>query len=78
MITVKNSRQLGQAIKGDNDTIKIEGSLKNRVLKIRSIKTAAWISAGALLGTAIALALMRIGMEPTIRSTAPSRIAHAA
>lgn len=57
MKTVTTAKELGKAIKENEDYIYVEGDLKNKVLRIRATGKVAWIVAGGSIATAIALYL---------------------
>ncbi|WP_332405986.1 hypothetical protein, partial [Vibrio metschnikovii] len=41
-MTISNEADLGEALKREQDTIEIEGDLKNKVLKIKATGKVAW------------------------------------
>lgn len=63
-MTIKNEKDLGDAIKNDQDTIEIEGNLAKKVLKIKATGKVAWAVAAGAIGVAV-LAVMYPVPEPT-------------
>ena len=63
-MTIKNEKDLGNAIKNDQDTIEIEGDLGKKVLKIKATGKVAWAVAAGAIGVAV-LAVMYPVPEPT-------------
>ena len=63
-MTVNNEKDLGEAVKNEQDTIEIEGDLGKKVLRIKATGKVAWIVAFGALGIAVAGALYPIP-EPT-------------
>ena len=57
MKTVKTSKELGEAIKSNEDYIYVEGDLKNKVIRIKATGKIAWASAAGSLAAAITLYL---------------------
>ena len=57
MKTVKTAKELGEAIKSNEEYIYVEGDLKNRVLKIKITGRIAWGIAGAAIAVAVGLYL---------------------
>ena len=57
MKTVKTSKELGEAIKSNEDYIYVEGDLKNKVIRIKATGKIAWALAVGSLATAITLYL---------------------
>ncbi len=58
MITVKTSKELGEAIKNEESSIYIEGDLKNKVVRIKFTGKLAWAVAGASIAGAVLLYLL--------------------
>ena len=54
MINCETSKELAEAIKNKEDTIYIEGDLKNKVIRIKATGKVAWGVCAAALGAAIA------------------------
>ncbi|CAH0534085.1 hypothetical protein VST7929_01986 [Vibrio stylophorae] len=52
-MTISNEADLGEALKSEQDTIEIEGDLKNKVLKIKATGKAAWTIAIGAIGIAV-------------------------
>ena len=63
-MTIKNEKDLGDAIKNEQDTIEIEGDLGKKVLKIKATGKVAWAVAAGAIGVAV-LAVMYPVPEPT-------------
>lgn len=53
MKTVRNSKELGNAIKDGEDYIYVEGDLKNRVIRIKATGKIAWALAAGSLAAAV-------------------------
>lgn len=53
-MTVKTEEELAEAIQNNEETIEIEGDLKNKTLKIKATGKAAWIIAIGAVGVAVA------------------------
>lgn len=51
--TIKTAKELGEALKNEQDTIEIEGDLKNKVIRIRSTGRVAWIVAIGGIGITV-------------------------
>lgn len=56
-MSIKTEEELGQALKGEQDTIEIEGSLKEKILKIKATGKVAWAVAIGAIGVAVVLVL---------------------
>lgn len=56
-MAITTAKELGQAIKGEKDTIEIEGDLVRRVIKIKATGKVAWGVCIGALGVAITLVL---------------------
>ncbi|MDN3555774.1 hypothetical protein [Halomonas maura] len=52
-MAISNEADLGEVLKNDQDTIEIEGDLKNTVLKIKATGKVAWAIAIAAIGVAV-------------------------
>lgn len=57
MNTIKTDAGLATAIKNGQEVIFLDAKLSKKVLRIRKVKSTAWIGVGGLLGAAIALAI---------------------
>jgi hypothetical protein len=55
IMAISNEADLGEALKNDQDTIEIEGDLKNKVLKIKATGNVAWVIAIGAIGIAVTL-----------------------
>lgn len=53
VVIVSTSKELGQAIKQEKDTIEVVGDLKKKVLRIKATGKVAWIIAFAAIGCAV-------------------------
>lgn len=53
-MTVKTEEELAEALDNDEDTIEIEGDLRNKTLKIKATGKVAWIIAIGAVGVATA------------------------
>lgn len=56
-MTIRTEKELGEALKNEQDTIEIEGDLKNQVVKIKATGKVAWVIAIGAIGIAVILAL---------------------
>jgi hypothetical protein len=56
-MTVRTEEELADAIKNDEETIEIEGDLKNKTLKIKATGKVAWIVAIGAISVAVAATL---------------------
>lgn len=56
-MTVRTEKELGEALKNDQDTIEVEGDLQNKVLRIKATGTVAWVIAIGAIGIAVAITL---------------------
>ncbi|MDC5842514.1 hypothetical protein OPW33_24615 [Vibrio europaeus] len=54
-MTISNEADLGEALKSEQDTIEIEGDLKNKVLKIKATGKVAWAVAIGAIGIAVTM-----------------------
>lgn len=63
-MAISNEKDLGDAIKNEQDTIEIEGDLGKKVLKIKATGKVAWMVAAGAIGVAV-LAIMYPVPEPT-------------
>jgi len=52
-MTVRTEEELADALKNDEDTIEIEGDLKNKTLRIKATGKVAWAIAIGAIGVAI-------------------------
>ncbi|RJP24484.1 MAG: hypothetical protein C4520_03980 [Candidatus Abyssobacteria bacterium SURF_5] len=59
--TVTTEKDLGQALKEKVSTIIIEGSLKDKVIRIRATGKVAWLIAGGAIAIAIAIVISSAG-----------------
>lgn len=57
MKTVRTSKELGIAIKNNEDYIYVEGDLKNKIIRIKATGKIAWGIAGASIAIAVGLYL---------------------
>ena len=53
MVKVKDEKELGQALKEQQDTIEIEGDLTKKILKIKATGKIAWAVAIGAIGVAV-------------------------
>ncbi|EDM65436.1 hypothetical protein PE36_09026 [Moritella sp. PE36] len=60
MVKVYTEEELGEAIKNEEDTIEIEGSLKDKTIKIRATGNVAWAIAIGGIGIAVYAAIVAI------------------
>jgi hypothetical protein len=63
-MAISNEKDLGDAIKNEQDTIEIEGDLGKKVLKIKATGKVAWMVASGAIGVAV-LAIIYPVPEPT-------------
>ncbi|RZZ89711.1 hypothetical protein [Pseudoxanthomonas winnipegensis] len=56
-MAIKNEKELGEALKNEQDTIEIEGDLSRKVMKIKATGKVAWAVAIGAIGIAVILAL---------------------
>lgn len=59
-VKCNTAEELGRAIKNKEDTIEIEGDLKNQVMRMKATGTAALESAATMLGSAAMLHLLLV------------------
>jgi hypothetical protein len=52
-MAIDNEKDLGKALKENQDTIEIEGSLKDKVIKIKATGKSAWIIAVGAIGVTV-------------------------
>lgn len=52
---VKTEKELGEALKRDDDMIQIEGDVANKVFKIKATGKVAWVIAIGAIGVAVTL-----------------------
>lgn len=57
-VTVDNEQKLADAIKNGEDTIEIEGDLKEKVVRIKATGKVAWAVAIGAIGIAVCLILL--------------------
>ncbi len=57
MKTVSTNKELADALKSDEQYIKVTGELTIKVKKIKRVRNAAWVVAAGALATSIALAI---------------------
>lgn len=60
MIKVSTEEELGEAIKNEEDTIEIEGSLADKTIKLRATGNVAWAVAFGAIGIAAYAAIVAI------------------
>jgi hypothetical protein len=68
MTIVTTEKELGEALKNDEDTIEIEGDLVNKTVRIRATGKATWVIAIGAIGVAVAAI---IATAPTAGASAP-------
>ena len=56
-MAIKDEKELGEALKNEQDTIEIEGDLKKKVLKIKATGKVAWVVAIGAIGVAVVVAV---------------------
>ena len=56
-MSITTEKELGEALKNDQDTIEIEGDLTTKVLKIKATGKVAWAVAIGAIGIAVAITL---------------------
>jgi hypothetical protein len=56
-VAIQTEKELGEALKNDQDTIEIEGDLQKKVLKIKATGKVAWAIAIGAIGIAVVVAL---------------------
>ena len=54
---IRTEKELGEALKSEQDTIEIEGNLQKKVLKIKATGKVAWAIAISAIGLAVVIAL---------------------
>ncbi|WP_120955753.1 hypothetical protein [Helicobacter mehlei] len=59
---VSNEAELAKAIQSGVSTIKVEGDLKNKVIKIKATGAAAWAVAITAIGAAVAIVIASGGL----------------
>lgn len=52
-MAIKDEKELGEALKNEQDTIEIEGNLKKKVLRIKATGKVAWAVALGAIGVAV-------------------------
>ncbi|ERP30687.1 hypothetical protein [Chitinivibrio alkaliphilus] len=67
-MAIDNEKDLGKALKDGQDTIEIEGSLKDKVLKIKATGKVAWAVAIGAIGVSV-VAILYPAPEPTSQAT---------
>ena len=70
-MTVKNEKELSDAIKKAQDTIEIEGDLGKKVLRIKATGKIAWAVAAGAIGVAVVAILYPVP-EPTTQVASKS------
>ncbi|NQE47526.1 MULTISPECIES: hypothetical protein [Herbaspirillum] len=60
MTTVTNEKDLGKAIKSEEDTIQIEGDLARKIIRIRATGKVAWAIAFGAIGVAVAATIIAL------------------
>lgn len=63
---VSDEKELGSALKSGEDTIEIEGDLKNKVLRIKSTGKVAWFIAIGSISIAVAVIISSGGLGAPI------------
>lgn len=56
-MTIRTEKELGEALRSEQDTIEIEGDLKSKVLKIKATGKVAWVVAVGAIGVAVVVTL---------------------
>lgn len=56
-MAITTEKELGDALKNNQDTIEIEGDLTTKVIRIKATGTVAWAVAIGAIGIAVAIAL---------------------
>lgn len=56
-LAIRNEKELGEALKSNQDTIEIEGDLAKKVVRIKATGTVAWAVAIGAIGVAVAMTL---------------------
>lgn len=56
-MAIKNEKELGEALKNEQDTIEIEGDLSRKVMTIKATGKVAWAVAIGAIGIAVILAV---------------------
>lgn len=64
---IQTEKELGEALKKEQDTIEIEGDLSKKVLRIKATGTVAWAVAVGAIGVAV-VGLMYPVPEPTTQA----------
>lgn len=67
-MAIDNEKDLGKALKEDQETIEIEGDLKNKVIRIKATGKIAWAVAIGAIGVAVVAILYPVP-EPTSQAT---------
>lgn len=68
-MAINNEKDLGKALNEDQDTIEIEGSLKDKVIKIKATGKVAWVVAIGAIGVAVVAILYPVP-EPATQAGA--------
>lgn len=68
-MAINNEKDLGKALNEDQDTIEIEGSLKDKVIRIKATGKVAWVIAIGAIGVAVVAILYPVP-EPTTQAGA--------
>lgn len=71
MITTNSATELGKAIEQGEDTIIIEGDLKDKIIRIKGTGKVAWLLAGGCIGLAI-IAILTMPITTATGPLAPS------
>lgn len=56
-MAITNEKELGQALKNEQDTIEIEGSMVTKVVKIKATGKVAWAIAFGAIGVAVLITM---------------------
>jgi len=67
-MAIDNEKDLGKALKDDQETIEIEGNLKDKVIRIKATGKVAWAIAIGAIGIAV-IAIFYTVPEPTTQAT---------
>ncbi|ENC6423215.1 hypothetical protein [Aeromonas veronii] len=68
-MAINNEKDLGKALNEDQDTIEIEGSLRDKVIKIKATGKVAWVIAIGAIGVAVVAILYPVP-EPATQASA--------
>ncbi|WP_323930436.1 hypothetical protein [Aeromonas veronii] len=67
-MAINNEKDLGKALNEDQDTIEIEGSLRDKVIKIKATGKVAWVIAIGAIGVAVVAILYPVP-EPATQAS---------